>query len=155
MNRRTALLALLVVALAAGVVGVELGLHDREYEWTTVEIEDGDTGERLATVDARIADTPYKRYVGLSNTESLAPDEGMLFVHDEPDEYSYVMRDMAFGIDGLFVDADGTVTTIHSAEPESRPYTSYSGHGQYVLEVRYGYADDHGIEEGDRVVLGL
>nr|WP_245883408.1 DUF192 domain-containing protein [Halalkaliarchaeum desulfuricum] len=135
-------------------VGLSLGLHERgEYEWTTVTIEDGDTGDRLATVDARIADTPEKRYTGLSNTGELAPEEGMWFVHDEPGTYGYVMRDMSFPIDIVFVDADGTITTIHEApvEEDQSSLTTYTGYGQFVLEVNLGFTDDYGIEEGDRV----
>lgn len=125
------------------------------YDTTTVEAVDGDTDESLATAEVRVADGFLKRYVGLSATEELGPNEGMLFVHDEPGEYGYVMRDMAFAIDIVFVDADGTVTTIHEAEPESRPLTTYEGQGKYVLEVPKGWSADNDVEPGDRIVFEL
>ena len=156
MNDRVLLAAAVILLLIAGIaVGMSLGLHERgDYEWTTVTIEDAETGDRLATVDARIADTWEKRYIGLSNTEDLAPDEGMWFVHDDPGTYDYVMREMSFPIDIVFVDEDGTITTIHEAhvEEDQSSLATYTGYGQYVLEVNLGFTDDHGIEEGDRVV---
>ena len=157
MNRRRLALvvSLLVVGFALVAVAATPGVLIAGYDATTVEAVDGETDESLATVDARLADDTLKRYVGLSSTDELADDEGMLFVHDEPDEYAYVMRNMAFPIDILFVAPDGTVTEIHEAEPESRPLTEYRGTGQYVLEVPLGWSDRNGIELGDRLVFEL
>ncbi|MFC6615525.1 DUF192 domain-containing protein [Halopenitus salinus] len=152
MNRRLTVVGLLLVAAALGVLAVDLWPGDPgEYERTTIEVEDGTTGDRLATVDVRIADTRDKRYTGLSETDSLDPNEGMLFVHDEVGTHAYVMRNMSFPLDILFVDADGTITTIHSAEADSDD--RFEGRGRYVLEVRYGYAAENGIEVGDRVIV--
>ena len=150
-RRRLALVALLLVALAVAVVYANPALLITGYETTTVEAVDGDTGESLATAEVRIADSPIKRYVGLSATDELGANEGMLFVHDEPGEYGYVMRDMAFAIDILFVASDGEITRIHEAEPESRPLTTYEGHGQYVLEVPLGWSANNDVDVGDRI----
>ncbi|WP_410765672.1 DUF192 domain-containing protein [Haloferax sp. DFSO60] len=128
-----------------------------EYNRTSLTVVDAETNESLATVDARVADTYAKRYTGLSNTESLGEDEGMWFVHDETGTYAYVMRDMAFPIDIVFVAENGTITTIHHAEldPEGTSesdLTRYRGEGRYVLELPYKYTVDNGIEVGDRIV---
>jgi len=159
-RRRLAAVVFVVVALlAAGAVAVATNpglLPTGEYDRTTVTAVDADSGESLATVRVRIADTQSKRYTGLSDTESLGANEGMLFVHDEEDDYAYVMREMAFPLDIVFVDADGTVTRIHHAElpaagTSGGDLTRYPGRGKYVLEVPYGYTDERGIEVGDRL----
>jgi hypothetical protein len=156
--------AVAFVLLTAGVVVVQSGLlatvdppDDADYDRTTVVLVDA-SGERLAEVDVRIADTPEKRYLGLSNTESLGPREGMLFVHDEEGQYAYVMRDMAFPLDIVFVSAEGTVTTIHHATlppdgTSESDLTRYRGRGRYVLELPLGTANETGLDEGDRVVV--
>ncbi|WP_418285638.1 DUF192 domain-containing protein [Halorubrum sp. DTA46] len=154
-RRRLALVVGLLVLAGAAVVAMNPALLITDYETTTVEAVDGETGESLATVEVRVADGIAKRYVGLSATEALRADEGMLFVHDEPGEYPYVMRDMSFGIDIIFAAPDGTVTAIHEAEPESRPLTEYRGTGQYVLEVPRGWSDRNGVAPGDRIVFEL
>ncbi|OYR95879.1 hypothetical protein DJ71_01400 [Halorubrum sp. E3] len=116
---------------------------------------DHETSDSLATVEARVADGLAKQYVGLSETDALAADEGMLFVHDETGEHAYVMRGMAFGLEIVFVAPDGTVTRIHEAEPESRPHTRYHGTGRYVLEVPRGWSERNGVDPGDRLVFDL
>ena len=156
MNRRLVgvAAALALIALAGiGVAAANPALLITGYDTATVEAVDGETGESLATVEARVADGFVKRYVGLSATEDLDDDEGMLFVHDESAERAYVMRDMAFALDIVFVDANGTVTTVHEAAPESQQLTRYEGTGRYVLEVPRGWSDRHGVEPGDRLVI--
>ncbi len=109
-----------------------------------------------ATVDVRIAANDTQRYVGLSDTESLGPDEGMLFVHDRESHHAYVMREMAFDIDIIFIDSDGIITTIHHASmpPEGESYSErYGGRGKYVLEVNRGWANRTGVSVGDRTEL--
>lgn len=121
----------------------------------TVVLSDGT--ETVAEIDAELAATDEERYTGLSEHESLADDEGMLFVHQDEGDLTYVMRNMDFGIDILFVDSDGCITAAHAA-PEPGPDEDgseqrYSGHGQYVVEVNIGVATDAGVEAGDPVRL--
>ena len=125
-----------------------------EYDRTTVSVVSDD--EVVTKVNVRVADTYEKRYTGLSDTESLGPNEGMLFVHDGESEHAYVMRKMDFPLDIVFVDANGTITRIHHAElppngTSGGELTRYRGTGKYVLEVPYGYTNRTGIQEGDTV----
>jgi len=149
-----------LLAASAGVV-LLLGLYaiypplplvdSGEYDTTAVTLR-SENGSELATVDVRIADTEDKRRIGLSRTESLDNGSGMLFVHDEPGSYGYVMRGMSFGLDIIFIDIDGTVTEIHDApEPDGEYEETYGGYGRYVLEVPRGYAASVGLSEGDTV----
>ena len=155
MNRRLVGVAAglaLIVLVAVAVAAANPALLIAGYETTTVEAVDGETGETLATVEVRVADGFIKRYVGLSATDELDAGEGMLFVHGEAAERAYVMREMAFPLDIVFVAPNGTVTTVHEAAPESPPYTRYRGTGRYVLEVPRGWSERHGVEPGDRIV---
>ncbi len=143
-----------VLVLQSGVLAPPLEPSD--YENATVTVRD-DNNSTLVTVDVRIADTDRKRYVGLSETASLDPGEGMLFVHESVDTYPYVMRNMSFPLDILFIAPDGTITTIHHASTEpgksGDELTRYEGRGKYVFEVPRGYTNATGIDEGDTVVL--
>ena len=154
MNRRLVGVAAALVLLAVvAVAATNPALLVTGYDTATVEAVDGDTGESLATVEARVADGLLKQYVGLSATDDLDAGEGMLFVHGDAAERAYVMRGMAFPIDIVFVDADGTVTTVHEAAPESRPLTRYEGTGRYVLEVPRGWSERHGVDPGDQLLI--
>jgi uncharacterized membrane protein (UPF0127 family) len=156
-------LAVVLLGLSTGVLTPYLGGYDadvgvnesRDYNHTEVVVTDDETGEQLGSVTAAVADTFSKRYVGLSETDELPEDRGMLFIHDGSAERTYVMRDMSFGIDIVFIAPNGTITTIHEA-PKPGPNEDgedqrYSGKGQYVLEVNRGWTAERGIEEGDHV----
>lgn len=157
-ERAVAALLALAVVLAAGVGLAILGVLPAP--WTDdeggVRIV-GEDGETKATVDVEVADTYKERYTGLSDHDSLEPGEGMLFVHDDEDKRTYVMREMAFGIDIVFVGSDGTITEIHHArapEPgEDGEGMRYSGRAKWVLEVPYGYTNETGVETGDELVI--
>lgn len=123
------------------------------YETTEVRVTTPD-GELLGSVTAAIADTAELRYTGLSDTESLPADRGMLFVYDEVQaSLTYVMRRMDFPLDIVFADDAGVITSIHHVrapeQGEDGNRIQASGRGQYVLEVNRGWTTDRGIEAGD------
>lgn len=128
------------------------------YETTEVTIESAD-GEQLGSVTAAIADSRDLRYTGLSDTESLPADRGMLFVYEERRDLTYVMREMDFPIDIVYADPDGTITGIHHARApgpdEDGNDLRYPGSGQYVLEVTHEWTTARGVEVGDRLVFEL
>lgn len=129
------------------------------YDHVTVTVYDAN-GTELGEVRAAVADTPEKRYTGLSDTASLPEDRGMLFTYDSEGNHTYVMREMDFGLDIVYVGADGTIRTIHHApeppEGEDGDDYRYPGRGQYVLEVNLNWTTRHGVEAGDRVeITGL
>jgi len=122
------------------------------YETTDVDVTTPD-GERLGSVTAAIADTGDLRYTGLSDTESLPEDMGMLFVYDEVGSHTYVMREMDFGLDIVYADDEGAITEIHHAPApgpnEDGGDQTYPGRGQYVFEVNRGWTTERGVEVGD------
>ena len=130
-----------------------------DYETTTVTVE-GPDGEERGSVTAAIADDRDKLVLGLSDAEALPEDGGMLFVYDSPRErLTFIMPNMDFGIDIVFVDSDREITRIHNA-PEPGPNEDgseqeYDGSGQYVLEVPYEWTDRHGVEVGDSLRFDL
>ncbi|QCW01934.1 DUF192 domain-containing protein [Natrinema pallidum] len=128
------------------------------YETTVVRAVEAD-GDELGKVTAAIADTDDLRYLGLSDTDELPPDRGMLFVYGAVAERTFVMREMDFGIDIVYADADGTITGIHHAPApgpdENGNDQHYPGRGQYVLEVAYEWTSDHGVSEGDVLEFAL
>ncbi|MEF8900997.1 MAG: DUF192 domain-containing protein [Halovenus sp.] len=157
MRRRA---AAAVVLLLVALLGTYLWLYPPlflidagDYNRTTVEAVDSN-GTTLATVEVRVAETREQRRIGLMRTDSLDENEGMLFVHPRADDQQYIMDNMDFPIDIIFIDSDGTVTEIRNAsvpgEGEDGPYTGY---GKYVLEVNRGWAAANGLDVGDTVRL--
>ena len=126
------------------------------YETTPVVVR-GDDGEPRGAVLAAIADEREKRILGLSAAESMPADGGMLFTYDSVGDRTYVMRDMSFGLDIIYADADGEITEIHTASkpgPDENGATqTYPGRGQYVFEVNYEWTVDNNVSVGDRLVF--
>ncbi|ELZ23613.1 hypothetical protein C475_15118 [Halosimplex carlsbadense 2-9-1] len=153
-------LGVCLLVLVGGVYAVQSGLFYQlnppdpdSYDRVTVTAYD-ENGTELVSVEAQVADTEPKRFLGLSNTSDLGADEGMLFVHGEEDSYGYVMREMAFPIDIVFVGADERVTTIHHAGvPEGSYENTYRGRGKWVLEVPRGWTNRTGVDVGDRIAI--
>lgn len=107
-------------------------------------------------IDLEIANTPNERYLGLSGRSEICLDCGMLFNFPKKEEQSFVMRNMNFPLDIIFI-ADEKITKIyHNLEPEgSDPQKVYSSEGlvDYVVELRGGRSRELNIEEGDTIVF--
>lgn len=102
-----------------------------------------------------VADTESERARGLSGRETLALDEGMLFVFEEPGTYGFWMKEMRFSIDILWISAEGRVVGVEkSASPDSYPRIFTPPIPiRYVLEAPAGFFDAHQLEVGQKVLL--
>ena len=107
-------------------------------------------GQHRFTVE--VARTIPQQNMGLMFRRSLAPDAGMIFPYDPPQEVAFWMKNTLIPLDIIFVRADGTIarvaerTTPHSLEPvpSFEPIA-------LVLEIAGGRAAELGIVPGDRV----
>lgn len=150
--RRLAVLTLVLLGPMAGVVSHEVYLDLTIPNHATATIADAN-GAPLAQVSGKVAGTWHERYVGLSDSESLEPGEGLFFVHPKQGQHSYVMREMAFPIDIVFINTEGEITTIHHAPIEEPPYTEYTGAAKYVVEVPYGWTSENSVTVGDQIEI--
>lgn len=102
-----------------------------------------------------LADTNHRRKKGLSNTESLAKDGGMLFIFDDPDYYGIWMKDMNYPIDIIWVDENFEVVDFQeNASPDSYPNSFIpKSEAQYILEVNSGLIESRDIQLGDRLLI--
>lgn len=115
-----------------------------------------ESGETLGEVRAMVADSYNERYTGLSDTDSLGPNEGMVFVYPAEGDRTYVMRDMDFPLDMIFVGSDGRITAIYHAPVEGdSDLTRYSARAKWVIEVNEGWTTEHDVSEGDLVRVDL
>ncbi len=98
-----------------------------------------------------IVKTPSAMYRGLSNRPSLCRDCAMMFVFPESDQRIFVMRDMNFPLDIVFINNSKIVKIYHNLPPEgSAPQFQYSSvvPADRVLELNAGVAREFGLEEG-------
>jgi uncharacterized membrane protein (UPF0127 family) len=107
------------------------------------------TGAHRFTVE--VAATAEQQERGLMFRNSLAPDRGMIFPYDPPQDVAFWMKNTLIPLDIIFIRADGTIARITRAEamdltplPAGEPIAA-------VLEIRGGRAAELGIREGDAV----
>ncbi len=98
-----------------------------------------------------VATEEAQKAQGLSGRKSLGKDEGMLFVFDHLDKYSFWMKDMNFPIDIIWFNQNLKVVHIEkSLKPESYPESfAPDQNAKYVLEVVAGFSDQFNLKVGD------
>jgi len=95
-----------------------------------------------------IADTDEERAAGLKGFDGLANGEAMLFIYPDSKPRTFVMRDVAFPIDVVFIGEDGLVAAVEPLDPgESRTVQS-PGPSTYVLELPQEWAEANNIRPG-------
>ena len=96
--------------------------------------------------DVETAETPDEMAIGLTNTDSLESDEGMLFIFDDPQTVSFHMKGMKFPIDIVFIDEDLKVISIYEGKVGTKEVVE-EDNVNYVLEVNI----NSDIKEGDEL----
>ncbi len=107
-------------------------------------------------IKVEIASTLKQQYRGLSGRKSICAACGMLFNFSDSGVRSFVMRDMEFSLDMIFIE-NGIIKNIAAnLEPEgNNPTHIYESDGpaDQVLEVNGGYCQKYNIKPGDRIQL--
>lgn len=100
------------------------------------------------------ANTDKAKYKGLSGRKDLCADCGMLFPFNGLKEPSFVMRDMNFPLDIIWLKENKIIKIDKNLPPEGnnpeKIYTS-SEPADMVLEVNGGFCDEKGIREGAEI----
>ena len=105
-------------------------------------------------LDVEVARTPVQRAQGLMFRTALAPDAGMLFLYDPPNQVVMWMHNTILSLDILFIAADGRVARIvANTTPMSETIIESREPVSAVLELLAGSARRLGIRPGDRVEL--
>lgn len=110
------------------------------------------------TMNVKLAVTQDEQVQGLRFTESLAPNEGMLYLMNLPDRYPFWSKDMKYPLDIIFVSQDKVVVDIaENIQPcsDSSNCLMYEPerNAQYIIEANAGYVKQHFIELNEPVVF--
>ena len=98
------------------------------------------------TLKVEVASTDAQRQTGMMFRESMAEDEGMLFVFPTERHNSFWMHNTLIPLDMFFIDADWNVVGIvEQATPQTDDPRNVPRMSQYVLEVKGGFARRHGL----------
>ena len=102
-----------------------------------------------------VATSETERDKGLSETKSIAPNQGMIFLFDKAGYYSFWMKNMKFPIDIIFINNDQIVTIHGNAQiikdQENPIIYSSTGASDKVLEIQAGLSKKYNFKIGDKV----
>ncbi|CAN5503142.1 hypothetical protein BH18THE1_BH18THE1_07660 [soil metagenome] len=98
------------------------------------------------------------RIKGLSGSEKLNENEGMLFLFDKPSKQGFWMNEMKYPIDIIWLDSNSSVVHIEkNLEPckifLACPVYNPQVDSLYVIELSAGFVDRHSIKNGTIIDL--
>ena len=115
-----------------------------------------ETGSGEVLVEVSIAETTESRQQGLMGVEEMDEEAGMVFLHPEPVQQAFWMKDTLIPLTVAFWDQRGRVLTTLDMEPCREascpvydPGVAWIG----AVEVNQGFLADQGVAIGDPVRL--
>lgn len=149
---RRVLLILVIVILA--IAGVIYFTRNASFQFFGPSASATVNGQKFQVL---VADDPDERQIGLSEKKSLPQNQGMIFLMDKADYYSFWMKNMDFPIDIIFISGDRIVTIYSDQQPakdnENPPTITSKEPADKVLEINAGLAKKHNLKEGDSIKL--
>ncbi|WP_047044853.1 DUF192 domain-containing protein [Vibrio mexicanus] len=110
--------------------------------------------DEMVTVEIEHARSAEERAIGLMNRQELCSQCGMLFDFNETRHVSMWMKNTLISLDMFYISEDMIVTEIfENTIPHSLEGLKSSQPVRYVLETNAGFAKQHNIQVGDRLVL--
>ncbi len=106
----------------------------------------------ITQLDIEIATSDYEVQTGLMYRESMAENQGMLFIFPNVAVHSFYMKNTEFPLDLLFIDESLKVASItENAQPLDETGISSQVPIKYVLEINAGLTQKWNIQVGDSI----
>nr|WP_275672376.1 DUF192 domain-containing protein [Thermomonas alba] len=126
------------------------GCADTQEPW--VELAGRRYSVELAVDDAQ-------RARGLMFRDAMAPDHGMLFIHEAQEPQAYWMKNTKIPLDILYFDNDRKLVAQQRNVPpctlgDACPAYPSKAPARYVLELNAGQADQLKLQNGAVLVFG-
>ena len=112
--------------------------------------------------NVELAKTETEREKGLMGRTSLDINNGMLFIFDKSDVYSFWMKDTKMPLDIIWINYDPSnaraskiveITTLNPQNGHDIPKYTPQNIANYVLEINAGTVARYGFKIGDNVAI--
>ena len=136
-----------IVRVLAALTLAAAALHARaEAQLATRVLEVG-----AHPLKVEVAQSEEQRSKGLMFRKSLAREEGMLFIFDDPGYYSMWMKNTLIPLSVAFVDRAGVILNVEDMEPQTLDAHLSAGPALYAIEANKGWFAAHHVKAGDKV----
>jgi uncharacterized membrane protein (UPF0127 family) len=105
----------------------------------------------IHVVNAELATTPQEREIGLMMRQSMAANDGMLFVFERPGQQCFWMKNTLIPLSIAFVADDGSIVNIDDMAPQTLDSHCSAKPVRFVLEMNQGWFAKRGIKPGFRL----
>ena len=144
MNRIKTILALALAATAASA-----SAQDGPQSLPAVTLNAG-----MFNIHAELAKTPQQREIGLMFRPTMAQQEGMLFVFEEPATQCFWMKNTLLPLSAAFIADDGSIVNIADMKPQTEDSHCSSKPVRFVLEMNQGWFAKRGLKPGSKLQGG-
>ncbi len=128
--------------------------------WAPAPVRAQDGPQRLAAITlnagihnirAEVARTPEQRAIGLMHRREMPPNDGMLFVFDEPGVQCFWMKNTLLPLSIAFMADDGSIVNIEDMQPQSLASHCSGQPVRYALEMNQGWFAKRGLKPGAKL----
>jgi uncharacterized membrane protein (UPF0127 family) len=144
-SRRPALLRLLAAAFATVCAGSTVA-QDGPQHLPSIDLTAG-----MYVIHAEVAQTDQEREIGLMFRTALPPQNGMIFVFEQPGVQCFWMRNTLIPLAAAFIDDDGRIVNVAEMAPKTENSHCSDKPVRFVLEMNKGWFDKRGFKPGFRL----
>lgn len=102
-------------------------------------------------INAEVADTFVTRMQGLMFRESMAANDGMLFIFDEPAIQCMWMKNTLIPLSVAYIADDGSIVNIEDMKPQTEDSHCTRRPVRFALEMNAGWFASKGLREGAKL----
>ena len=106
----------------------------------------------IHTLDIEIADDEYQTQTGLMYRNSMANNQGMLFIFPDEQLRSFYMKNTRIPLDIIYFDANKRFVSVQvDAKPFDETSLPSEGEAQYVLKVNGGLSSSWNLDQQTKI----
>ncbi len=112
----------------------------------------GKTNKVITQINIEVADDDAEREQGLMYRDTMAENNGMLFLMETEEPQTFWMKNTIISLDIIYVDSNKRIVSIsRNCKPYSLDQIPSAKPALYVVEVIAGYTAKYGIKTGDMI----
>lgn len=102
----------------------------------------------IHVIKAEVAATESNRRQGLMFREKMGPNEGMVFLFEEPGQVCMWMKNTLIPLSVAFIDTEGKIINVEDMQPHSTESHCAKRPARYALEMNQGWFKQKNIKPG-------